>query len=147
MRGVERADSRRKVGRCSVARYVSTAKRVHSNIKREIVTTAAEESRVDERCRTGRVELRHEDVTFAVIRRVEGVNRHRKVERTSAPRNIRGAGGVQSNATSGVITTAAEESGINERRRTGWVELSHEDVTFTVVRRVEGANSRRKVGR
>ncbi len=80
------------------------------------------------------------------MRGVEGANRRRKVGRNTDARHVRAAGGVHGNAESEVTTAAAEESGVDERRA-GRVELRDESVLIAVVRGVEGADSRREVGR
>ena len=81
------------------------------------------------------------------MRRVEGVNSRRKVGRINEARYISSAGRVHGNAKSEVNTTAAEESGVDERPEPDGLSFVTKTSLDAVMRGVEGANRRRKVGR
>jgi hypothetical protein len=88
--------------------HVGATGGVHGDSIANVFTTAPEESGVDEQRRAGRIELRHEGVSAAVVSGIEGPKGRREVARPGVASHVGVTGGVHGDVKAMLLTTVLE---------------------------------------
>jgi len=111
--GLEGARGRRKVRRIRSSGYVDVPGGVHGDIRAIIVSAATEVGSIDKRG-VGGIQLGHEGIEgAAAVCPLEGTYR-KEVRRSGRAHDIGVASGVNSNAATEILSTAAEVRGVGQ---------------------------------